>query len=92
MTEFQPRISDVGNDHFTNCATTTASFVEKGSQDWQVNGRPLSHYKPWHEPVGNSELAVPHRPREVWICEGKDGLDIAGVKPIRSFLQNPPKH
>ena len=45
MTEFQPRISDVGNDHFTNCATTTASFVEKGSQDWQVNGRPLSHYK-----------------------------------------------
>ena len=41
-------------------------------------------------PVGNSELTVPHGPREVRICERKDGLHVAGVKPVWPLLQHPP--
>jgi hypothetical protein len=41
------------------------------------------------KPVGNSELAVPHGPGEIGVCQGENCFHVAGVKTIRAFLKNP---
>ncbi len=46
---------------------------------------------PEDEPVGDSELAVPHAARELRVGQREDGLDVPRVQPVRPLLQLPPR-